>query len=296
MGSTQDREPPKRRQAAPTYSSASFEAHELAALSLHTLEIVPGRSRSSIGAAVSAHALLFGYLLWISSHPITPLMPSKPPSGIVSLNVPPPPHHTYIPSPTTSGGGGGAHGRLPVSAGHLPKPSPAPVVLASSPPKIPPKLPVEPAIDLETHVRMQSSLPNLGVPDGPSVKISSLGNGSGDGIGNGSGAGMNTGFNGNTGGDTYQIGGDVSAPRVIYKADAEFSEEARKQKFEGVVLVHLVVDTRGHPTQIRVLRGVGRGLDEKARDAVAQYKFLPAHKSGRAVPVELNVAVDFRIF
>ena len=88
----------------------------------------------------------------------------------------------------------------------------------------------------------------------------------------------------------------MSAPQLIYQVDPEFSEEARKAKFQGEVLVHLIVDATGRPTQVRVIRPVGMGLDEKAREAVAQYKFRPARKGGHAVPVELNVAVNFQIF
>jgi protein TonB len=83
---------------------------------------------------------------------------------------------------------------------------------------------------------------------------------------------------------------------VIFKVDPEFSEEARKAKFMGNVLVNLIVDTHGMPQNVHVLRGVGMGLDDKALAAVRQYRFRPAMESGKPVPVELNVEVDFQIF
>jgi protein TonB len=171
-----------------------------------------------------------------------------------------------------------------------------PIVPPSNPPKIPPKLAVDPSINVQTDVKMTSNLPNLGVPNAPNVGVSSLGNGSGGGLGSGRGNGLGPGSGGNTGGGAYQIGGDVSAPRLIYQVDAEFSEEARKAKFQGEVVVALVVDASGRPTQVHVIRQVGMGLDEKAVEAVKQYKFTPAKKGGQAVPVMMNVAVNFNIF
>jgi len=83
---------------------------------------------------------------------------------------------------------------------------------------------------------------------------------------------------------------------VIYQVEPEFSEEARKAKFMGIVTVNLIVDTKGMPQNVHVLKGVGMGLDQKAVEAVRQYRFKPAIAEGKPVPVELNVQVDFQIF
>jgi protein TonB len=195
------------------------------------------------------------------------------------------------------GGGGGAHDIAPVTQGRMPKFSPTPIVPPSNPPKIEPKLTVDPAINVQTNVHMMNNnMPNLGVPNAPNVGVNSLGNGSGGGLGSGRGNGLGPGSGGNTGGGVYSVGGDVSAPRLIYQVDPEFSEEARKAKFQGEVLVSLIVDATGRPTQVKVIRPVGMGLDEKAMEAVRQYKFAPAKKGGQPVPVMLNVAVNFQIF
>ncbi len=93
-----------------------------------------------------------------------------------------------------------------------------------------------------------------------------------------------------------KIGGAVSSPAVIYQVEPEFSQEASKAKFMGVVLLNLIVDQNGQPQNVHVLRGVGMGLDEKAIEAVRQYKFKPAMEDGRPVPVALNVEVNFQIF
>ena len=93
-----------------------------------------------------------------------------------------------------------------------------------------------------------------------------------------------------------RIGGSVSSPVVMHTVDPKFSEEARKSKFMGVVLINLIVDTNGVPQNVHILRGVGMGLDEQALIAVKQYRFKPAMEGGKPVPVELNVEVNFQIF
>lgn len=93
-----------------------------------------------------------------------------------------------------------------------------------------------------------------------------------------------------------RVGGRVSQPRLLKSVDPEFSEYARVLKVSGNVLVHLVVGTDGLPRHVEVRRPVGFGLDEKAVEAVQQYRFEPAVKDGQAVPVELAVDVNFQIF
>jgi TonB family protein len=91
-------------------------------------------------------------------------------------------------------------------------------------------------------------------------------------------------------------GGGVSAPVVIYSVDPEFSDEARRAKYQGVCLVSLIVDVHGNPQHIQIVRALGMGLDEKAVEAVKQYKFKPAYYHGKPVPVLINIEVNFRIY
>jgi protein TonB len=154
------------------------------------------------------------------------------------------------------GGGGGQRGEIPVSKGHL---------------------------------------PNLGVPNSPIVSRS-MGSGKGTGMGPGDGDGIGPGSGGNKGGGVRHVGGTVSAPEVLHAVDPEFSEEARKAKVSGDVQVYLWVDEHGNPTHVRVIRGMGMGLDERAVEAVKQYKFKPAMENGRPVTVEMYIDVTFQIF
>jgi len=92
-----------------------------------------------------------------------------------------------------------------------------------------------------------------------------------------------------------KIGGSVSAPVIIYEVVPEYSAEAKDARFLGIVIVNFIVDTAGHPQNVHILRGVGMGLDEKAVEAVKQYRFKPAMESGTPVPVQLNIEVNFQL-
>ncbi len=98
------------------------------------------------------------------------------------------------------------------------------------------------------------------------------------------------------GGGVYRVGGGVTAPRAIYAPDPEFSEEARKAKHQGTVVLFLIVDRNGRTHDIRVQRSLGMGLDEKAIEAISRWRFDPARKDGVAVAVQINVEVNFRLY
>ena len=242
--------------------------------------------------AVAVYALLIGLFLWLGARKVHDLI-APPPVILTQLTVPPP---QAPPKATMMGGGGGQRGPTPVTKGQLPKFAETQIVPPKAPPMEEPKIKIDPTIEVQKDVKMaNSTLPNLGMPNSPLVGTS-MGNGKGTGIGSGSGSGLGPGSGGNTGGGPKHIGGGVSAPQLIFQVDPEFSEEARKARTQGNVLVNLWVDEHGLPTHVRVLRGIGMGLDEKAVEAVKQYKFKPAMEGGKPVLVELNVEVNFQIF
>ncbi len=94
----------------------------------------------------------------------------------------------------------------------------------------------------------------------------------------------------------YHIGGDVSAPQLIFAPDPEFSEEAKREKYQGACVVSLIVDAQGNPQRVRVLRHLGKGLDQKAVEAVKQYRFKPAMLHDEPVAVEVKIEVNFRLY
>ncbi|HTB11195.1 MAG TPA: TonB family protein [Bryobacteraceae bacterium] len=93
----------------------------------------------------------------------------------------------------------------------------------------------------------------------------------------------------------FKAGGTVSQPRLLSKVEPQYAEDARKQKLQGTILLSLVVDATGTPTQIAVLRPLGMGLDEKAVEAISQWKFSPGLKNGTAVPVVSQVEMTFHL-
>jgi TonB family protein len=97
-------------------------------------------------------------------------------------------------------------------------------------------------------------------------------------------------------GQPVHLGGAVVPPQVLYRAEPEFSEEARRKKISGTVRVYLWVDENGDVSHVRVVQGVGYGLDEQAVDAVRQYKFKPATLNGEPVKVDLYIQVSFQIY
>jgi periplasmic protein TonB len=195
------------------------------------------------------------------------------------------------------GGGGGVKSPIPISRGEAPKPAPKqfiPPVMAV--PK--PTLPVTPTI---TAPAPQIVADQYGDPlskldqNSAGQGANGLGNGKGGGLGNGDGDGLGSGSGGGSGGGAYRIGGEVSAPVLVSKVEPEYSEEARKAKYSGEVLLSIVVDATGVPRDIHVIRPLGLGLDEKAIEAVMKWRFRPGVKGGRPVATQAQVIVNFRL-
>jgi protein TonB len=201
----------------------------------------------------------------------------------------------YVPS-STGGGGGGNFDRSPATKGSLPLRSQQQITPPVEIRNDDPKLAVQPTIALDPAVRLPNvDLRNLGDPTAH-VGIASLGTGTGGGIGEGRGTGLGLGTGGNTGGGVFRVGGGVTAPIPTYRVEPEFTPEARQAKFQGTVLVSLVVGADGRTRDIRVLRPVGMGLDQNAMEAVKQWRFEPAKKDGKPVPVYATIEVEFRLF
>jgi TonB family protein len=122
-----------------------------------------------------------------------------------------------------------------------------------------------------------------------------IGTGSGGGIGSGNGKGVGPGSGWGAGGGTGGVGG-ITAPQPIYTPDPEYSEEARKAKFQGTVVLWVEIEPDGRVGNIRVKSPVGLGLDEKAVEAVKTWRFEPAKKNGQAVAVASLIEVNFRLY
>jgi TonB family protein len=231
---------------------------------------------------------------------------SHPPTGDIHLK-----DFTLFAPPADQsahgGGGGGANDLIDALKGHLPPRQAMPL----TPPQVPilqnPTIPMDPAIAVPIDIKLPDNptLPNIGVHTSPNVTLLSVGrggptgigagHGSGDGPGNGPGWGP--GSNGSAGGDTYTAGvGGVTNPVPLVTPEAEFSDEARRQKYQGICVISIIVDTHGYPQNPRIVQPLGMGLDEKALAAVKLYRFKPATKDGKPVNARIWVAVNFRLY
>ena len=202
------------------------------------------------------------------------------------------------------GGGGGDHDRLAASRGTAPRfaqgqLTPPMVVNRNEAPKLTaePTVVGPPQILLPQSAHTGDPLANMLAPPSNGTGLrGGIGSGTGGGIGSGAGPGVGPGYGGGIGGGVYTVGGGVSAPRAIYEPDPEYSEEARKAKYQGTVLLDVVVGADGRPRNLHVLRSLGMGLDQKAVDAVSRWRFEPALKNGRPVAVRVSIEVDFRLY
>lgn len=95
--------------------------------------------------------------------------------------------------------------------------------------------------------------------------------------------------------DPVHVGPDVNPPRVISKAEPNYSREAQRARLEGTVLLQFVVDPGGAARDIVVKRSLGLGLDEMAIESASKWRFAPATKNGAPVPVIATIEVNFRL-
>jgi TonB family protein len=249
--------------------------------------------------SVAAHAAVFALLMvTFTNKAVQQKLAER--LNLIDPNIEP--YKRPAPKQAAGGGGGGAREIPPVTKGQAPKPA----LKQFTPPTIvqeTPKLAMTPTIVAPPDtVLPQNNLPNWGDPlaklvngsNGPGFG-SGMGSGSGGGLGSGRGVGFGPGDGGGSGGGVFRAGGGVSQPAVIFKVDPEYSEEARKAKYSGTVMLAVIVDTDGHARDIHVVKSLGMGLDEKAIEAVAKWKFRPGMKGGQAVNVRATIEVNFRL-
>jgi len=122
-----------------------------------------------------------------------------------------------------------------------------------------------------------------------------IGSGAGTGIGQGQGPGIGPGSGGGTGGGPYRPGSGIEPPSLLHEVKPDYTDEARRANVSGQVELEIVVRSDGRVGDIRVLRGLGHGLDQRAMDAVRQWRFAPAKRLGQPVDVLVEVAVEFRL-
>lgn len=199
-------------------------------------------------------------------------------------------------SRATGGGGGGDHSLLPVSHG-------APPLVTEHRRFIMPILVTNPQAKLQVAPTFDAESPRIladqyGDPLSTSGLLSpgsglhGIGAGT-EGFGKGPGPGY--GIGDGPGGKVYGWSQVGTPPVLLLKVEPEYSEQARQSKFQGTVLLRVVIDEKGFPRDIGVTRPLGLGLDEKAMEAVRRWRFKPATRDGKPVAMEAVVEVNFRL-
>jgi TonB family protein len=222
-----------------------------------------------------------------------------------------------LPGPGGGGGGGGLRQKpqppkakqkgprridSPIPVRQTPTlPEPQPPAVEPEPPKVEPEPlpPVEapvatvaandetrPGVLEETPVET----PSRGPGDGGGA-----GTGTGVGLGEGDGSGIGEGSGGGTGGGPYRPGSGIEPPTLVREVKPDYTEEARRRGVEGDVVMEIVVRANGTVGEVRVLQGLGHGLDERAVAAVRRWSFNPARRRGAPVDVLVEVAMEFKL-
>lgn len=217
------------------------------------------------------------------------------------------------------GGGGGGHRepappppaerkgvaalRSPLPVRRPPRVDPPPVAkpVDPPPPKPEPEV-VAPVVPVAADPRDRAGVPWIPRNTAPQETDShgpgtgsGTGTGQGSGVGEGQGAGIGAGSGGGTGGGPYRPGAGITAPAIVREVKPDYTEEGRRRHIEGDVVLEIVVRSDGSVGNVKLLQGLGAGLDERAVDAVRQWRFSPARRYGTPVDVIVEVAMEFKL-
>ena len=235
------------------------------------------------------HGVALAALLALNSRVLlrTPMLPAHEKTNRLTF-VPP-----RVSPPSVSANAAGGSQSAPQAARHGAPPPALKRYFIPPATNADPKLPLPLSLDFEAPTVVLAAS-DFGDPYGK-MAGHSMGTGGGSrGIGN-------SGCCGGVGNDSdgASMGGgaghSITAPKLIYKVEPEFSEEARKAKFQGTVVLSVEVDVNGRPTHLLVVSSPGLGLDARALDAVAQWRFRPAYRDGRPFAATARIEVSFHL-
>lgn len=238
----------------------------------------------------------------------TPTIASKKPLDVTPLDISP--YVAKLPAGADKAGGGGGGGDrspLPPTKGRAPRFSMTQFTPPTAVIKNPdPKLPMEPTLLGPPELKISNpNLANFGDPLATSVNFSNgpgsgggIGTGEGGGIGSGHGGGLGPGEGGGTGGGAFHAGvNGVGMPTCYYMPNPPYSEEARKAKYSGTVMVEAIVNLDGHLSNMRLIKSPGLGLDENTINTMKTWRCKPVTgPAGKPVPVIVPFEINFRLY
>ncbi len=281
-------------------------------------DAAPVRRSTGVPLALSStlHAGLIAVAVFIATFNLAPraasLRPDDRPADLMRL--------VFVATPGSPGGGGGGgllQNAPPPKAlreGHSKISSPIPVRREPRPlrPVAAPRQPI-PTPPLEAEPLPAVIAPLIAAPADARNRVgvlqqttvehdsrgpgtgSGAGTGSGTGLGPGDGSGIGPGSGGGTGGGPYRPGSGIEPPRLLHEVKADYTEDARRRGVSGDVVLEIVVRRDGSVGDVKVLQGLAGGLNERAAQAVRQWRFTPAHRQGAPVDVIVEVAVEFKL-
>ncbi len=286
-----------------------------------------GGTKRSSGRALAASGA--AHLALLSAVLLTTLQVTAAPGDLTPLRSM---KLVFLQVPGTGGGGGGGGVKQPEPASRaalagpsvVPSPVPPPRTLTSRPPEprpvatppprpAPTSRPTEPEPVAKPVVPPQVAAPvvtapadtrdRAGVVTEPGATSESqgpgagggAGTGRGTGLGEGDGSGIGAGSGGGTGGGPYRAGAGITPPALIHEVKPDYAEDARRRGLTGDVLLEIVVQRDGTVGDVRVLQGLGGGLDQRAVTAVRAWRFSPARRFGAPVDVLVEVAIEFKL-
>jgi len=263
--------------------------------------------RRAQAISLTVHAGLAALLIVPLMRQVLPTTQANTRPEVVNIDISP-----YLaqlpPGKDKAGGGGGGGERMPTppSRGRAPRFDWLQKTPPMATPRNPnPKLVADPTLLGPPELKVPSPpLPNYGDPLAKLITGSGgpgggggIGTGCCGGIGSGEGGGLGPGSGGGTGGGVFRPGtGGVGYPQCAYCPSPLYSDEARKAKYQGTVVLQVVVTADGRATNIQVVKGPGMGLEEKAVEAVRSWRFIPAvGPAGKPVATAVLVEVTFRL-
>ena len=281
-------------------------------------DATPARRSTGVPLALSStlHASLIAFAVMIATFNLAPhassLRSDDRPAELMRLVF------VATPGPGDGGGGGGLRQKAPppkaLREGHSKISSPIPQRREPKPlrpvPAPPEPIPVPllkaeplPAVIAPIIAAPADTRNRAGVLQQMTVERDSHGPGSGGGagagtgtgLGPGDGSGIGPGSGGGTGGGPYRPGSGIEAPRLLREVKADYTEDARQRGVSGDVVLEIVVRRDGSVGDVKVLQGLAGGLNDRAVQAVRQWRFTPARRQGAAVDVIVEVAVEFKL-
>ena len=266
------------------------------------------RSRRVFALSSTLHATVLAVAVFIATFNLAPhaavLLRDEQPSDMMRL--------IFLATPGPGGGGGGGglrqpapppkamrEGRHPISS---PVPAVQPIVASPAPPE-PLKSEPLPAViapivnspaDPKNRIGVLEHTTADNETHGPGTG-GGAGTGAGTGLGAGNGPGVGPGTGGGTGGGPYRPGSGIEPPRLLREVKADYTEDARQRGLAGEVVMEIVVRRDGSVGDVKILQGLGGGLNDRAVQAVRQWRFASAQRQGQPVDVIVEVAVEFKL-